>query len=78
MIAGFRNLYKQRIPYDLYWVPLSAGGLHLRAQFVYADVTEYVAILAAGGNTIGRGGKHMFYVIVSFTHCLICTFLPQF
>ncbi|KAI1728277.1 ERG2 and sigma1 receptor like protein domain-containing protein [Ditylenchus destructor] len=58
LTSDLRRVYKEKVPYDLYWIPLSAGGLQLRAQFLYADWTEYIAILAAGGNTVGRSGFH--------------------
>jgi len=58
IISDLRGKYKERIPYDLQWVPLSGGGLQLRAQLLFADLTEYIAIIAAGSNTVGRSGFH--------------------
>jgi len=58
LTSELRSIYKTRIPYDLHWVPLSGGGLQLRAQFLFADFTEYIAILAAGSDTVGRSGIH--------------------
>lgn len=56
--SDLRNLYKNLIPYELSWIPLSGGGLQLRVQFLYSDFTEYIAIFAASSNTVGRSGFH--------------------
>lgn len=58
--SDLRNLYKDRIPYELQWIPLAGGGLQLRAQFLYSDFTEYVAIFAASSDTVGRSGLTTF------------------
>ena len=47
--SEMRRLYKNRIPPDAQWVPLSIGGLQLRSEFLFASPFEYVAILAAPG-----------------------------
>lgn len=43
---------------DTNWVPLSFGGLQLRAQFFYATPFEAVIIISAPSLTIGRSGFH--------------------
>lgn len=54
-----RRRYSKLIPSDTFWVPISAGGLQLRAQFLYGDLTEYVALFSAAGyETTGRSGIH--------------------
>jgi hypothetical protein len=58
LTSALRSKYGARVPTDLYWVPISAGGLHLKAQFLFADLTEYVALFATGGRTSGRTGLH--------------------
>jgi len=55
--SGLRRRYTT-IPAVLDWVPLSAGGLHLKAQFLYGDLTEYIAIFTSAGPTSGRSGIH--------------------
>jgi hypothetical protein len=55
--AEMRRHYSQ-IPSNALSVPLSAGGLNLKAQFLYGDLTEYVAIFTAVGDTSGRSGIH--------------------
>ena len=56
LTLGLRNKYMHLMPRHPEWIPISAGGLHLRAQLLYADLTEYIAVFAAGGRTIGRSG----------------------
>lgn len=56
--SDLRNIYKNYIPYELNWVPLSGGGLQMRVQFLYSDFTEYIAIFASTSNTVGRSGFH--------------------
>lgn len=51
-----RRRYPNHIGNDLLWVPLSASGLHLKVQFLYADLTEYVAVFSAIGDSSGRSG----------------------
>lgn len=52
-----RRRYSQ-IPLDALSVPISAGGMNLKAQFLYGDLTEYLAIFTAIGDTSGRSGMH--------------------
>jgi len=56
--AGLRRLYPQQISPDPQWIPISGGGLHLRAQLLLADFTEYIAIFSAPIDTSGRSGLH--------------------
>src|ERR1700677_3929559 len=58
LVSGLRSIYKDHIPYNLVWEPLSGGGLQLRAQLLFAHFTVYIASLAAGSNTVGRSGLH--------------------
>jgi len=55
--AGLRRLYPQKVVSDSQWIPISGGGLHLRAQFLLADFTEYIAIFSAPADTSGRSGS---------------------
>jgi len=62
-VSKFTSELHRRYPKDIstssFWVPLSAGGLHLKAQFLYGDLTEYVALFSAAGfDTTGRSGVH--------------------
>lgn len=66
--SEMRRLYKNRIPPDAQWVPLSIGGLQLRSEFLFASPFEYVAILAAPVDTVGRTGLHW-----SNTTCTVLT-----
>uniref|UniRef100_A0A914C7L8 Sigma non-opioid intracellular receptor 1 n=1 Tax=Acrobeloides nanus TaxID=290746 RepID=A0A914C7L8_9BILA len=54
-----RRKYGQRITQDLYWVPFNGGSsLPLKAQFIYADLTEFVLVLSAPSRVVGRSGFH--------------------
>jgi hypothetical protein len=55
--ADLRRRYPNHVGTDLLWVPLSAGGLHLKTQFLYGDLTEYVALFTGIGDSTGRSGK---------------------
>lgn len=67
-VGEMRRLYKNRIPSNTPWVPLSLGDLNLRSQFVFASPFEYVVVLAASTDTAGRIGDHW-----SNTTCTILT-----
>ncbi|KAI6180693.1 Sigma 1-type opioid receptor [Aphelenchoides besseyi] len=56
--SEIRRRYPQHIPSELHWVPISAGGMHLKVQFLYGDLTEYVALWSSVGQTSGRSGFH--------------------
>ncbi|CAD5211969.1 unnamed protein product [Bursaphelenchus okinawaensis] len=56
--SELRRKYSQDIDASLKWVPFSAGGLHLKAQFLYGDLTEYIAVFTAIGDSTGRSGIH--------------------
>uniref|UniRef100_A0A915EJI3 Sigma non-opioid intracellular receptor 1 n=1 Tax=Ditylenchus dipsaci TaxID=166011 RepID=A0A915EJI3_9BILA len=59
LTSDLRKSYKHKIPYDLHWVPLSAGGLQLRAQFLFAEVTStWLCLLLAhtlSGDQVSTG-----------------------
>ncbi|KAI1693997.1 hypothetical protein DdX_20341 [Ditylenchus destructor] len=57
IVSGLRQRYHENIPKQLSWIPLTAGGLQLRAMFLYCELTEYVIVLAAPGKTIDRAGE---------------------
>jgi len=57
--SELRRRYPEEIPDMTFWVPLSAGGLHLKAQFFFGGMTEYIALFStAGFDTVGRSGIH--------------------
>jgi hypothetical protein len=57
--SELRRRYPKEVSTTSFWVPLSAGGLQLKAQFLYGDMTEYVALFStAGFDTVGRSGFH--------------------
>lgn len=57
--SDFKRTFKGRtLITETNWVPLSMGGLQLRAQFFYATPFETITILAAASSTVGRTGFH--------------------
>jgi hypothetical protein len=54
--SELRRRYPNKITSEGLWVPLSAGGLNLKVQFLYGDLTEYVGMFVAIGDTSGRSG----------------------
>jgi len=57
--SEMKRLYKgHALLSDSNWVPLSIGGLQLRAQFFYATPFEAITFLAAASPTVGRSGFH--------------------
>ncbi|CAD5216489.1 unnamed protein product [Bursaphelenchus xylophilus] len=57
-VAELRRKYSHDIDASPKWIPFSAGGLHLKAQFLYGDLTEYIAVFTAIGDSTGRSGIH--------------------
>jgi len=58
LITDLRRAYGAHIITDPQWLPISAGGMRLRVQFLHASITEYLAIFHAPFKINGGSGIH--------------------
>ncbi|CEF61263.1 Sigma non-opioid intracellular receptor 1 [Strongyloides ratti] len=57
-ISNMKALNPQNSVRDAYWIPFSAGGLNLNAQFTSTLLTEFSVVFHAPLKTSGRSGIH--------------------
>uniref|UniRef100_A0A0K0FM09 Sigma non-opioid intracellular receptor 1 n=1 Tax=Strongyloides venezuelensis TaxID=75913 RepID=A0A0K0FM09_STRVS len=57
-VSNMKAISPQSSLKDSYWIPFSAGGLNLNAQFVSTLFTEFSVVFHAPLKTSGRSGIH--------------------
>uniref|UniRef100_A0A1I7XSU9 Sigma non-opioid intracellular receptor 1 n=1 Tax=Heterorhabditis bacteriophora TaxID=37862 RepID=A0A1I7XSU9_HETBA len=56
--SDLSRAYVQAISSDTPWVALCLGGMNLKALFLHASITEFIAVLGSPFPTSGRIGLH--------------------